>query len=57
MKRQLAVWAPEVVAQAIDITMDAERECKTTGMPDRTICRRALLRIALAARSRAGWRH
>ncbi|MEQ8345718.1 MAG: DNA polymerase III subunit delta [Sneathiellaceae bacterium] len=57
MKRQLSAWSPELVAQAIDIAMDAERECKTTGMPDRTICRRALLRIALAARSRAGRRH
>lgn len=56
MQRQLAAWTPDLVAQAIDIAMDAERDCKSTGMPDRTICRRALLRIALAARSRRGRR-
>lgn len=52
LQRQVTLWTPELVAQAIDIAMEAERECKTTGMPDRTICRRALLRIALAARGR-----
>ena len=57
MKRQLSIWSPDLVSQAIDIAMEAERDCKTTGMPDRTICRRALLRIALAARSRAGRRY
>ena len=39
-------------AQAIEITLGAEIETKTTGFPAEAICRRALLRIAMASRSR-----
>lgn len=52
MQRQIGVWTPALVAQAIDIALQAERDCKTTGMPAQAICHRALLRIALAARGR-----
>jgi DNA polymerase III subunit delta len=39
-------------AKALEIVISAELECKTTGYPAETICRRALLRIAMASRSR-----
>ncbi|MBE7636088.1 DNA polymerase III subunit delta [Sneathiella sp. P13V-1] len=39
-------------AQAIEISLNAEIETKTTGFPAEAICRRALLRIAMASRAR-----
>ncbi|MZR29802.1 DNA polymerase III subunit delta [Sneathiella litorea] len=39
-------------ATCLDITMDAEIKCKSTGYPDEAICRRALMRIAVANRRR-----
>jgi DNA polymerase-3 subunit delta len=35
----------------LSILLEAELDCKTTGMPDRALCSRALLRIAQAARA------
>ncbi|WP_025897352.1 DNA polymerase III subunit delta [Sneathiella glossodoripedis] len=37
-------------AQCLDIILQAEIECKKTGMPAETFCRRALLRVAMANR-------
>jgi len=39
-------------AQAIEITLGAEIETKSTGYPAEAVCRRALLRIAMASRNR-----
>ena len=40
------------MATCLDITLNAEIDCKTTGYPDEALCRRALMRIAMASRKR-----
>lgn len=40
------------LAKCLKITMEAEIGCKSTGYPDEAICRRALMRIAIANRQR-----
>ena len=49
---QLQHWSPRRLGQAIEIVTQAELDCKSTGMPTRLICSRALMRIAQAARTR-----
>lgn len=49
---QLQHWSPNRLGQAIAIVTQAELDCKSTGMPARLICSRALMRIAQAARTR-----
>jgi len=51
-KFQLEVsrWSSRKVEQALDILMEAELDCKTTGNPADVICARALLRLTKAAR-------
>ncbi len=39
-------------AQCLEIILQAEIECKKTGSPAETLCRRALLRVSMANRSR-----
>jgi len=39
-------------AQCLDIILKAELDCKTTGSPAETLCRRALLRVCMANRNR-----
>ena len=48
--RQTRVWQGRRVARALDLTMTAERGCKTTGMPDAALCGRALMQISALAR-------
>ncbi len=48
--RQARIWQGRRVARALDLTMTAERGCKTTGMPDAAICGRALMQISALAR-------
>lgn len=50
VRGQLQLWRPSALAGALNLLMDAELGCKTTGNPDAAICGRALLRIANAAR-------
>ena len=50
-RNQTTVWTLLRISQALDILMQSERECKTTGLPGKEICSRALLRIGSAARS------
>ncbi len=50
--RQLRAWTTVDLATAIDRLLDAEIQCKSTGLPDQAICRRALLALAGAARRR-----
>ena len=54
--RQLRAWTTDNLATAIDRLLDAEIQCKSTGVPERAICHRALLALAGAAgrRRRAG---
>lgn len=49
-RAQLKKWNTGRVAQALDLLTEAELDCKSTGMPDEAICRRALLRLAIGAR-------
>lgn len=48
--RQAGIWQGRRVARALDLTMAAERGCKSTGMPDAALCGRALMQIAALAR-------
>lgn len=50
-KKQLASWDLHRIALALDILTEAERDCKITGNPPETVCSRALMRIAQAARA------
>jgi DNA polymerase-3 subunit delta len=49
-KTQLQRWRPARLSNALDLLVVAEMDCKTTGMPIETVCGRALMRIAQAAR-------
>lgn len=49
---QMRNWSPEKLAAAMELLLEAEIDCKTTGLPPETICSRALLRIAQGARGR-----
>lgn len=48
-RSQLSRWPPTRIASALEILLDAERACKTTGAPAPAICARALMRISHAA--------
>ncbi|MGA0393141.1 MAG: DNA polymerase III subunit delta [Rhodospirillales bacterium] len=47
---QLSIWPVRRLADAIDVILEAELNCKTTGMPAEHVCARALMRIAQGAR-------
>lgn len=47
--RQLGVWSSQALGDALSLLTEAELQCKTTGMPDATIVRRAAMRVANAA--------
>ena len=51
LQSQLAQWPLARVASAMALVLDAERDCKTTGMPAEVVCSRALMRVAQAARA------
>ena len=59
-RHQLSIWPVRRLADAIDVILEAELSCKTTGMPAENICARALMRITQGAhvmtrsRSRSG---
>ncbi|MFA7431080.1 MAG: DNA polymerase III subunit delta [Rhodospirillaceae bacterium] len=46
---QLRRWPPDRVAGALDLLLQAELECKSSGMPETEIGARALLQISRAA--------
>jgi DNA polymerase-3 subunit delta len=50
-ERQLAAWRERRLARALSLLLDAERNCKRTGMPDEAVCGRTLLQIAALARA------
>lgn len=49
-QREVSMWSARKVEQALEILIEAELECKTTGNPADVICARALLRLTKAAR-------
>lgn len=49
-RAQLGRWPNDRLARALDMLTEAELECKSSGPPATAVCRRALLRIAQAAR-------
>lgn len=49
-KTQLKRWRPARLSDALDLLVLAEMDCKTTGTPIVSVCGRALMRIAQAAR-------
>lgn len=51
-RAQLRSWSPDKIGRALAILLEAEMDCKTTGMPTEAICSRALFRIATAAKHR-----
>lgn len=50
--RQAERWRPEAIARALALLLEAERQCKSTGMPAESICGRALLQVAALGRRR-----
>ncbi len=48
-QREVSMWSARKVEQALEILMEAELDCKTTGNPADVICARALLRLTKAA--------
>lgn len=50
-RQQTQMWGLKKVSKALELLEEAEITCKTTGMPDLTICRRTLLRLARAAKN------
>ena len=52
LRRQAGLWPQQRVARALDILLEAEMDCKTTGLPDQAICARTLMRLAQSVRRR-----
>ena len=48
-RRQLARWPLDRLSLALEVLLDAEIDCKTTGLPATEITARALMRLAQAA--------
>lgn len=48
-RRQLGRWPAERVGRALEVLIEAEAECKSTGMPAEEICSRAVMQLARAA--------
>lgn len=51
VRRQLSLWSRKRLDRALDLTLEAEGLCKTTGLPETAICGQTLLRIAQGARA------
>lgn len=49
MTQQVRQWTVERLGQAMDLLLQAEMDCKTTGMPAEAVCGRALMQITRAA--------
>lgn len=52
MVAQAGRWRREALSRALAQVLEAERLCKTTGMPEEAICGRALLQVSALARKR-----
>jgi DNA polymerase-3 subunit delta len=51
VKRQVGRWPLDRLGRALDMLIEAEVDCKTTGMPTQSITARALMQVARAAGS------
>lgn len=49
-RRQLERWSEDRLAMAMDVLIEGEMACKSTGAPADAICARTLMRLASAAR-------
>ena len=49
-RSQLSIWHSTALGRALQLTLDAELNCKRTGIPEDPVCGRALLQIASLAR-------
>ena len=49
-KQQLRLWNKDKILRALELLYDAEKDCKTTGMPAEDIVSMALLRLSGAAK-------
>jgi len=50
-ERHLRAWPLQRLSASLTVILEAEMECKRTGLPDEAIARRLCLRLAQAARS------
>ena len=48
-RRQLSRWSLDRLSMAVEVLLDAEIDCKTTGLPATEIAARTLMRLAQAA--------
>lgn len=48
-RRQLSRWSPERAGQALERLIEAEMDCKSTGMPAEEICSRVIMTLCRAA--------
>ena len=51
-REQLSRWPTDRLAAALRLLLDAEVECKTTGLVPAAMCEHALMRVAAAARAK-----
>lgn len=49
---QMQRWTVPLIGQALDLLLEAEIDCKSTGLPAEEMCARALMQVARAARAR-----
>lgn len=49
-KQQLRMWNKDKILRALELLYDAEKDCKTTGMPAEDVAAMALMRLAGAAK-------
>jgi len=48
-KRQLHRWPLDRLGRALEILLEAEMDCKSTGLPNQEICSRTIMQLARAA--------
>lgn len=51
VQRQLRLWDRKRLDRALALLLEAEFQCKSSGMPDEAICAQTMLRIGQAARA------
>lgn len=51
LERHVRIWPLQRLTDLLELLLEAEMQCKTTGMPDEAILRRAALRVAQGARA------
>lgn len=52
LARQARTWSAAAIARALERLVETEAEVKRTGIPDRTVCSRALFQLAAIAAAR-----